>query len=290
MSAEFPADSISSNMIKPVAPNCPVEVFRWGGQPDHHLSDVDHRHSFDEILLINRGGGTHGINGQTYSLESGAVHILPAGTSHLLLRTDLCDGGTVLFQKQYVLDEPYLPFKQLDFYQLNHPVLKLPEHTFSEIWLTYEHLLYESRQQQHYYRKPLILSWLNALFIKISVQFKHLEISLIPTQRNPYVQQFLALVSQYYAQEKRVGFYASQLFISPKYLHELCAEQMGIGPQEIIANRIASEALSLLSMGQLSVKEIAIRLGFNDTDYFSRFIRKKTNKTPTEWIRNRDLS
>jgi len=277
-------------MIKPVAPDCPVEVFRWGGQPDHHPSEMAHQHSFDEILLINRGGGTHGIHGHSYPLESGAIHILPAGTSHLLLRTGECDGGTILFQKKYVLDEPYLPFKQLDFYQPNQPVLKTPEHVFTDIWLTYEHLLYESRQQQHYYRKPLILSWLNALFIKISEQFRHLETTPIPAQRNLYVQQFLDLVSQYYKQEKRVGFYAAQLFISPKYLHELCAEQMGIGPQEIIANRIASEALSLLSMRQLSVKEIAVRLGFNDTDYFSRFIRKKTNKTPTEWIRNRNLS
>lgn len=277
-------------MIKPVAPDCPVEVFRWGGQPDHHPSEVAHQHSFDEILLINRGGGTHGIHGHSHPLESGAIHILPAGTSHLLLRTGECDGGTILFQKKYVLDEPYLPFKQLDFYQPNQPVLKTPEHVFTDIWLTYEHLLYESRQQQHYYRKPLILSWLNALFIKISEQFRHLETTPIPAQRNLYVQQFLDLVSQHYKQEKRVGFYAAQLFISPKYLHELCAEQMGIGPQEIIANRIASEALSLLSMGQLSVKEIAVRLGFNDTDYFSRFIRKKTNKTPTEWIRNRNLS
>lgn len=277
-------------MIKPVAPDCPVEVFRWGGQADHHLSDVTHQHSFDEILLINRGGGTHTIHGKIHPLESCTVHILPAGTSHLLLRTGECDGGTILFPKQYVMDEPYLPFKQLDFYQTNQPVLKLPEHVFTDIWLTYEHLLYESRQQQHYYRKPLILSWLNALFIKISEQFRQQQAAHTPTQRNPYVAQFLDLVSQYYAQEKRVGFYATKLFISPKYLHELCAEQMGIGPQEIIANRIASEALSLLSIGQLSVKEIAVHLGFNDTDYFSRFIRKKTNKTPTEWIRNRHLS
>jgi hypothetical protein len=43
---------------------------------------------------------------------------------------------------------------------------------------------------------------------------------------------------------------------------------------------VASEAKRLLTYGDLSVKEVAYQLGFNDPFYFSNFFKKQTKLSP----------
>ena len=271
-------------VLTPVAAGCPVEVFRWGGQPDHHQDETLHAHPFDEVLLINKGGGAHRIAGTMFPVSSASIHFLPAGTAHHLQRTAVCDGGTVIFLREHVLQEPYLPFKQMDFMQGPSPVLQLTTDEFSDIWLLYEHLLFESRKQQFFYQKPLILSWLNALFVKIAATFslRHTDQSLVKP-RHPAVTAFFETLEIHYRQQKTVAFYARKLCISPQYLHEVCIRDTGRGPQETIAYRVASEGLAQLSTGRMTVKQVAFELGFEDPAYFSRFLKKQTGRSPSEW-------
>ena len=286
-SPEQPGLPIQQTGISPVTDDCPVEVFRWGGQPDHHADERPHAHAFEEIMLINKGGGRHLINGIWHNIAPCSIHILPAGTAHHLLRTADCDGGTVVFLKEHVLREPFLPFKKVDFIQTAHPVLQLPPDVFSDVWLLYEQLLFECKKKQRFYRKPLILSWLNALFVKMAeVYSQHTGEEHSATSRHPAVTRFLELLEIHFRKERSVGFYARALCVSPPYLHELCVRELARGPQETIAFRAASEALALLSTGNISVKEVAFQLGFEDPAYFSRFLKKQTGKTPVEWLRN----
>lgn len=278
------AKSLTRPVIKPVSPGCPVEVFRWGGQADHHLDETLHSHPFDEIMLIRTGGGEHKIGRETFPVSSGTVHFLPAGKPHHLNRTSTCDGGTVIFLREHIINEPLLPFKQLDFLRNEISVLHLNKDVFAEIWLLYEHLLFEAGRPSHEYRKPLILSWLNVLLVKIAAAYKlNMNPASGTSPKHPAVIKFLEILDRHFTRQKAVAFYAKALYVSPQYLHELCVRDTGRGPQETIANRVASEALALLSIGELTVKQVAHRLGFEDPAYFSRFLKKQTGKTPAEW-------
>lgn len=278
------AKMLTRPVLTPVSPGCPVEVFRWGGQPDHHFDETLHSHPFDEILLIRSGGGEHKIGRETYPVSSGTIHFLPAGKPHLLKRTNSCDGGTVIFLREHIINEPLLPFKQLGFLRNETPVLHLPKDAFADIWLLYEHLLFEAGRPNQEYRKPLILSWLNVLLVKIAAEYKlHTSPVSSASPKHPAVIKFLEILDRHFTQQKSVAFYAKALCVSPQYLHELCTRDTGRGPQETIAARVASEALALLSIGKLTVKQVAHQLGFEDPAYFSRFLKKQTGKTPAEW-------
>jgi len=51
------------------------------------------------------------------------------------------------------------------------------------------------------------------------------------------------------------------------------------------------EAQRKLHYSNLSVKELAYELGFNDADYFSKFFKKCTGQSVTEFLGNtQDLS
>ncbi|MFN0215698.1 MAG: helix-turn-helix domain-containing protein [Saprospiraceae bacterium] len=272
------------NSITPVTKDCPVEVFRWGGNQDHHIADVSHAHAFDEILIFNKGGGKHFIDGIWHEVQDASVHFIRVGAEHLLMRSATADGGTVLFLRDYLAHEPQLPFKQLFFFE-TQTVLNLSPIAFTELWLIYEQMLKESNKEHHFYRKQVVLSWLNAFLVKIAEYYRTLYPDALGDRItvHPLAGAFQNLVEEHFQEQKSVEFYARSLFVTPKYLHEISRKHLGKCPQDLIADHTVHMAVSRLQKGTDSVKKIASELGFSDPAYFSRFFKKHTGKSPVEW-------
>lgn len=102
------------------------------------------------------------------------------------------------------------------------------------------------------------------------------------TKFNLY-REYNVLVESNYRTQHEVQFYASQLNKSPKTLSNVFALYGKKTPLQIIQERIITEAKRLFYYTDKSVKEIAIETGFEDTSHFSRFFKKQTSFTPTEF-------
>ena len=76
---------------------------------------------------------------------------------------------------------------------------------------------------------------------------------------------------------------ASQLYISKDYLRHLFGEYAGQSPLQCILQARLEKAQALLGDKNLRISEIAERCGFEDVPYFSRFFRKVTGQTPTQF-------
>lgn len=70
--------------------------------------------------------------------------------------------------------------------------------------------------------------------------------------------------------------FAARLHISETYLSEVLKKTTGFPASYWIQQEVMMEAKRLLSYSQLSVKEIAHELGYEDHSYFSRLFRKVT--------------
>jgi len=84
----------------------------------------------------------------------------------------------------------------------------------------------------------------------------------------------------HYKEKHSVADYADLLNLAPKTLsnkfHKLNLEN----PNEMIKNRIVLEAKRLLLYSELTIKEIAYQLGYEDPAYFNRIFTQKSGKTP----------
>lgn len=97
------------------------------------------------------------------------------------------------------------------------------------------------------------------------------------------VRQYYVLVDNHFKEKKMVQDYAEMLHRSPKTLSNLFISYRLPSPLRIIHERIDAEAKRLLLYSSKSAKEIAEILGFEDISAFSRFFKKMTGESISEY-------
>ena len=95
--------------------------------------------------------------------------------------------------------------------------------------------------------------------------------------------QFKSLLSANYQSLKSPSQYAARLNISPVYLNEAVKTTTGLTASECIRNEIIVQAKRLLFHTNMSIKEIALELGYEDWTYFTRMFSKATLLSPTQF-------
>lgn len=97
------------------------------------------------------------------------------------------------------------------------------------------------------------------------------------------ILEFLKILPQYAKQTRSVAFYADKLCISTAYLNKLTHRWLNASPKELIGLQTICEIKTLLTTTDLSVKEIAFLLHFEDTPYMCRYFRRFTKVSPMEY-------
>jgi AraC family transcriptional activator of pobA len=102
------------------------------------------------------------------------------------------------------------------------------------------------------------------------------------------VRQFNVLVDLHFREMKQVKDYADLLHRSPKTLSNAFAVYGLPSPLQVIHERVEAEARRLILYTSKSAKEIADILGFDDLSSFSRFFKKKTGSSISDYRKMSD--
>lgn len=103
------------------------------------------------------------------------------------------------------------------------------------------------------------------------------------THSEQLMQQFVDLVAEYGATERRVQFYAERMLLTPNYLSAFVRKHSAKSVMEWLNERTVLQAKVLLRHSDMAVGDIAFRLGFTEATLFSRFFRRETGLSPTEY-------
>ncbi|MFG6396731.1 MAG: helix-turn-helix domain-containing protein, partial [Muribaculaceae bacterium] len=98
-----------------------------------------------------------------------------------------------------------------------------------------------------------------------------------------YVRTFLRLVRNNHRQERAIGFYADQMFISPKYLSLIIKEATGRSAAEWIDQYVIQEAKNLLKYSGKNVQQVAYELNFSNQSSFGKYFKHLTGLSPTQF-------
>jgi AraC family transcriptional regulator, transcriptional activator of pobA len=126
--------------------------------------------------------------------------------------------------------------------------------------------------------------WVLLFQIKRILDFMQTETMEITNNRPlEIVSNFKYLLTQNVSAKKTVEQYADEMCISAKHLSQTLKGETGQSAKDIILEALVLEAKTLLCQTNMNLSEIALKLNFEDNSYFSKFFKRETGKTPTEF-------
>jgi AraC-like DNA-binding protein len=76
---------------------------------------------------------------------------------------------------------------------------------------------------------------------------------------------------------------AREISMSPVHLSRILNQQVGVSFRQLLRHVRIEEAKRMLASGDFSVKQVASRVGFSDSHYFSRSFRELTGLSASEY-------
>ncbi len=99
------------------------------------------------------------------------------------------------------------------------------------------------------------------------------------------VKRAIAYLGQHFDQQLSLEDVAKVVYLSPFYFSHVFKEQTGITFVQFLTETRLAAAKRLLRDTQLTVGQVAERVGYNDVSYFSRVFKKQVALTPTDYRR-----
>lgn len=98
-----------------------------------------------------------------------------------------------------------------------------------------------------------------------------------------HVRRYQALVEAQFRRQPALPELAAALGITPTQLNRVCHRVLGHSALGVLHARLLLEAQRELGYTTMSVKQVAIGLGFADAGYFTRWFQRLTGRTPSHW-------
>lgn len=261
------------------------ETHKW-----HHHAD------FIELTIVLKGNALHQINNQkTYFVKRGDVFAMADGVSHIFIDAQKLHICNIMFRMEDLMEnlpdlqkipgfhalfiiEPYLT-KIHEF----QSYLKLKPQEFESVYHMVQLLL------QEYYsenpgRKTLIMSCFRMLVTYLSRCYE------LPSDLQDYPASFsiansVSFMEEHFRENYSVKELAEMSNMSTRHFTRMFTEVYHITPKKYIIQQRLLSACRMLEDDRQShtITEIAMHLGFSNSNYFARLFHNTYGMTPSEY-------
>jgi len=232
----------------------------------------------DQAIFIYcvKGSGWCEVAGEHHVIRAGELLVIPPQVAHAYGADEKNPWTIHWFHAQGSLLASYLaelkvsPVRPVVFLGDSPQVLAL----FEEVLEVLEHG-YTPQQMLH---AAHALSHL----IAVMIRHRHENWRIQPDSRQK-ISRTLAYMKQHLEQPLQLDALAALANLSRSRYSALFKEQTGFAPMDYFNRLRMHRACQLLDTTDLSVKDIASRLGYHDPLYFSRVFRSITDSPPVEY-------
>lgn len=254
-------------------------AFDLWNQPDNE--NMIHHHDFFEISIILQGESLYLIDNEWRTVRSGDILLFNPGVDHAekqLLNTysHQLHIGIRNF-KLHGLAQNHFPTTQ-SLLSMQDSQLKI----FDKAW----QLIEEFNQQQTNFNlmgKALVMEMM-ILILRILEKKERLSDETQASQ-NDRMHQVVQLIMTYmennYAKDISIEQLATLYYVSPTYLSKIFKDLTGFSPINYLIQIRLKKAHELLTTDDLTVKEVAKAVGYEDAYHFSKSFKKHFGTSPS---------
>jgi AraC-like DNA-binding protein len=251
-------------------------------------SERPHRHDYYAILFVEQGNGIHYVDFHEYPVNDGLVFFLMPGQMHQLLFFAEPKGHLLAFTEEFLVANAVSQRMIDDLYLFNEfgisPPLPLNASQLPAFRNVFEQMRYFSESSGRYDTQAI--ASLLQLFLVLSnnhCSIRKEDNTQLQENGNAILRAFRTHLNKSYAQEHQVAAYADALAVSADYLNKVVKNLTGVSAKDHIQNKLVLEAKRALIFTDISNKELAFSLGFEEAAHFNNFFKKMTGLAPGEF-------
>jgi AraC family transcriptional regulator, transcriptional activator of pobA len=252
-----------------------------------------HRHDYHELIWLREGEGEHLIDDRVLPVETGAVTIIGRGQVHVFRRAVGLHGGILRFTDEVIQGRTE---RIAAAWLLSGPggrAVPVPadeqhstEALLQALWRETQHSpdTYSAEVERHLV--STLLLWLERWHDAADPERRESDPAEVQLHR-----RFVERLERDFATHHDAAHYADALAVAGPALSRALTARTGRATKELVTERVMLEAVRLLRYTDLSVGEIARRVGFDDPLYFSRAFKRHAGEAPLtyrEAARGRD--
>jgi len=268
--------------------NVPFEIQTINWMRENKWKDdlVPQRHNYYMIIWVKEGSGTHLIDLEKFEITNKTIYCLRPGQIHLFRPTENTDGYVISFNSEFLC----LHENNFDlllntglFNTFSHsPAFSVHEEMEREL----DHAALKMKQEfdnMFLLRSEILRVFLKIFLIHLTRQYENLSYKTTQSKNVELAKKFHSLLEKNFTKKKMVTDYAEELIVTPNYLNEIVKKVSGFPASHHIQQRIVLEAKRQAVYADLSMKEIAYDLGFDDIAHFSKFFKNVSGRSYTNF-------
>nr|WP_294896017.1 AraC family transcriptional regulator [uncultured Pedobacter sp.] len=217
-----------------------------------------HRQGFYSLVWFTQGNGLNIIEFEEYEILSNRIFTInPKQIRYWNYSDDSC--GYFL-----LINEHFAKHLNIDF---SFPYVDLERDDIHFIREIFNRMLSNNNQL-------FAISYLISLLNNNKKQYN---------KSNNTIILFKKLTAENFSKNFTIEQYADKLNTLPETLNQLCKDETGLTAKQLQLDLKITEAKRLLLYSTFKIGEISFKLGFEDSSYFSRIFKKKTNISPANF-------
>ncbi|MDF2189696.1 AraC family transcriptional regulator [Paraflavitalea sp. CAU 1676] len=257
------------------------------------VESLPYRPNFFSFLFVKDAYGKYSIDDLQFTVAPGTVYFTNPGNFRKFEWHTIADACLIVFDEAYLKEQVHADIYREFSFLLTETVeprtLKADQFNGIEQLLR---IIYSEHHSLSPYKDKIIGSLLVTLLLKIKEYFfqdynpiyeGNRSSQIVKTFKQQLEQHFRDLVAGKTSSALRVQDYADKQNLHVNYLSSVISSKTGKSISHWIQDKTIAEAKALLQDNNLSIKEIASKLGFLEAPHFSNYFKKHSSQSPAEY-------
>jgi len=270
-----------------------IEVFEF--ESFNEWGYPRHKHNFFELTFILKGSGQHILNESIIDYKAGDVFFLTPKDEHEFVIAEPTRFGVLKFTEQLflekinsIIDKSW--HKHLETVIFHSNIISKSIVVFDsdriQMFRLYQ-MIKDEHQNHSLSSRNIILELFGALLIIVSRNLEHsnndLQRKIISEEER--VESILTYIRHNLLDKERIKIkaIADAFHMSPNYVSVFIKKHAGISIQQYVIQTKLNMAERLLKQTNLSISQIADKMGFNDSSHFNKIFKKYKEVNPSEF-------
>lgn len=249
-----------------------------------------HRHDYHELIIVLEGETEHLLDDELVRVDAGQVLMIGRGQVHTFTASRGFSGAVVRFGEELLTGAAQEASPGWMLVSCERRVLEPPRRELEHV-LGVLHLLDdELRRPSDAETDQIVAATLATVLALVQRWQAGASMGAAGGTPSPDVELMRAFVRLLEAEHHRhhdAAWYASQLHVSPNHLAAVLSRLTGRSTKRMITDRLMTEVARLLRFTDLTVQQVALRLGYDDPLYLSRAFKANTGLSPSAWRERR---